>query len=342
MSRFIKYLGSKKLLIPTILDVVRGDDIHTVADLFSGTVRIGYALKQAGYRVISNDLATYSRIAAECYLKADRDKYYEDACRLVEEYNSSSMAVDGWFTQRYAREARFYTPENAMRIEFIRQDIERRELDPILKSVILFSLIEAADSVDSTCGQHMSYLKAYAARALKPLRLRVPELLPQATHGDAEVFQSDANQLVRNIYADAMIIDPPYTSSVDYGAYFHLHETLSLFDNPEVYGVVNKRADCRTKKSNYTSKRKALGEFKDLIDNIKTKKIVVTFSDEAIMTREQIEEILSSRGSVTIIEKDYKRYVGAQIGQFNLNGQRVGEVSHLRNKERIYVVKCTN
>ena len=38
------------------------------------------------------------------------------------------------------------------------------------------------------------------------------------------------------------------------------------------------------------------------------------------------------------IEIDFKRFVGAQIGIHNPSGKKVGEVSHLRNKEYIYVV----
>ena len=38
------------------------------------------------------------------------------------------------------------------------------------------------------------------------------------------------------------------------------------------------------------------------------------------------------------IEHDFKRYVGAKIGIHNPQGRRVGRVSHLRNKEFLYVV----
>jgi len=42
-------------------------------------------------------------------------------------------------------------------------------------------------------------------------------------------------------------------------------------------------------------------------------------------------------GQVAIIENDFKRYVGAQIGIHNLAGEKVGRVSHLRNTEFLYV-----
>ena len=44
------------------------------------------------------------------------------------------------------------------------------------------------------------------------------------------------------------------------------------------------------------------------------------------------------QGKVTTIENEFKRYVGAQIGIYNPQGEKVGKVSHLRNKEYVYVV----
>ena len=38
------------------------------------------------------------------------------------------------------------------------------------------------------------------------------------------------------------------------------------------------------------------------------------------------------------LERDYKRYVGAQIGIYNPAGEKVGAVSHLRNTEFLFVV----
>jgi adenine-specific DNA-methyltransferase len=55
-----------------------------------------------------------------------------------------------------------------------------------------------------------------------------------------------------------------------------------------------------------------------------------------------MESMLASlwdgNGRVLTIENDFKRYVGAQIGIHNPQGQKVGKVSHLRNKEFVYVV----
>ena len=42
-------------------------------------------------------------------------------------------------------------------------------------------------------------------------------------------------------------------------------------------------------------------------------------------------------GHVEVLAFDSKRYVGAQIGIFNPQGEKVGKVSHLRNVEYVLV-----
>ena len=53
-----------------------------------------------------------------------------------------------------------------------------------------------------------------------------------------------------------------------------------------------------------------------------------------------MEKLLSEKGHLQTIELDYKRYVGAQIGIHNPEGDRTGVVSHLKNKEFIYIVSA--
>jgi adenine-specific DNA-methyltransferase len=84
----------------------------------------------------------------------------------------------GWFTQTFCESARFFHPENGARIDAMRDRIEALGLEPELKAIALVSLMEAADRVDSTAGVQMAYMKRWAPRALKPLQLRLPDILP--------------------------------------------------------------------------------------------------------------------------------------------------------------------
>ena len=65
---------------------------------------------------------------------------------------------------------------------------------------------------------------------------------------------------------------------------------------------------------------------------------MVSFSNEGHIDRDDMVQMLSERGEVFVLEQDFKRYVGAQIGIYNPGGDKVGKVSHLRNKEYLFVV----
>jgi adenine-specific DNA-methyltransferase len=334
----IKYIGSKRTLLPAVLEAVAAmPECTTVLDLFSGTSRVGHALKRAGHRVIANDHNAYAATLARCYVAADLETHERDATNLIAEFNALP-GQPGWFTQTFCERARFFQPHNGERIDAIRDAIAAKQLEPELEAVMLVSLMEAADRVDSTCGLQMAYLKQWAPRAHNQLTLRLPELLPRARAGKGEAHQLDALAAASKFEVDVAYLDPPYNQH-SYLSNYHVWESLVLWDRPETYGIACKRVDCRTRKSPFNSKKQFHDALAQLIGSLDAKLLLVSFNNEGYVTREQMEALLSTRGRVTVLSHDYKRYVGAQIGIYNPSGEKVGEVSHLRNLEYLYVVE---
>ncbi|MBL9031636.1 MAG: DNA adenine methylase [Phycisphaerae bacterium] len=337
----IKYIGSKRTLIPTILEAVRrAANAHTVIDLFSGTSRVGHALKAAGYRVLSNDHNTYAATLARCYVQADAEDVVKDARTLVAEFNAMK-GYPGYFTETFCVQSRFFQPKNGERVDAIRDAIASKGLDLELEAVMLVSLMEAADRVDSTTGVQMAYLKSWAPRAHNDLELRVPDVLPRAKHGKGQAFMLDALDAVKQLEGDVAYIDPPYNQHSYLGNY-HVWESLVRWDKPPVYGIACKRVDCRQRQSIFNSRPQFAGVMRRLLAAVRAPVLVVSFNNEGYLGREEMESMLSGlwdgTGKVTTIESDCKRYVGAQIGIYNPQGEKVGKVSHLRNKEYVYVV----
>jgi len=333
----IKYIGSKRKLLPLVLRAVQCvPGARTVLDLFSGTSRVGHALKGLGYRVLANDHNAYAHTLATCYVQADREDVLRDAERLVKEFNQLA-GKPGYFTETFCIKARYFQPKNGERIDAIREAIEAKGLDPELKAVMLVSLMEAADRVDSTTGLQMAYLKKWAPRSFNDLVLRVPNVLPRAKNGKGAAFRMEAIEAAKTLDADVAYIDPPYNQHSYLGNY-HIWETLVLWDKPKVYGVACKRVDCRERKSAFNMKSRCHEAMRKLIESLKAPVLVVSFNNEGFFTREDMESLLGRRGQVTVIEKDYKRYVGAQIGVYNPQGERVGRAGHLRNKEYLFIV----
>jgi adenine-specific DNA-methyltransferase len=337
----IKYLGSKRTLLPTIARIAGAlPEARSVTDLFSGTSRVGHALKQHGFQVFSNDHNAYAATLARCYVQADLESTERAARSLIDEFNRLPPAP-GYFTETFCEKSRFFQPKNGARVDAIREAIQAKSLEPELEAVLLVSLMEAADRVDSTCGVQMAYLKQWAARANNDLSLRLPNVISQPRHGKCQATQADALAAVKNLHSDILYLDPPYNQHSYLGNY-HVWESLILWDKPEVYGIACKRVDCRERKSAFNLRPRFYDAFACIIRSASARLIVVSFNNEGYISREEMETLLSERGSVYVIATDYKRYVGAQIGIYSPRGQLVGEVSHLRNVEYLYIVDTQN
>ncbi|MCW2974334.1 MAG: methyltransferase [Thermoleophilia bacterium] len=333
----IKYLGSKRRLVPRIVDIVgRIPDVRTACDLFTGTTRVAQALKRdLGLHVIANDVASYAEVLAQCYVATDADMVDVGELRAKLDHLAALPPVDGYVTETFCRQARYFQPRNGMRIDAIRAEIDVVAANPTERAILLTSLMEAADRVDSTTGVQMAYLKQWAPRASNDLELRLPELIA----GTGSAVRSDANELAPSLAAqgvDLTYLDPPYNQH-SYAGNYHIWETLVRNDAPETYGIARKRIDVRTSRSDYNSRVRAWDAFSALVESIDTPWLLVSFSDEGFFAREAITELLSQHGETAVAPIDFPRYVGAQIGIHDRKGARVGEVSHVRNTEFLFL-----
>ena len=334
----IKYIGSKRALLAQIAATISGTlpDGGTVCDLFSGSARVGHALKKAGFRVWSNDHNAYAHLLATAYVQADRERWIGKAEAVLAELRTLKPER-GWFTQAFCEDARFFHPDNGAVIDAMRERIAAMALEPELEAIALVALMEATDRVDSTAGLQMAYMKAWAPRALKPLELRMPEVLPAVAGGSCRATRADAVEIAPEVGADLVYLDPPYNQHSYLGNY-HCWESLVLWDKPETYGVANKRVDVRTRKSAFNSRPGIGPALKAVIEGVKAPNLVVSFNDEGYLSRDQLVEMLSARGEVQVIEIARPRYVGARIGIHNPKGEKVGSVGRLRNVEYLFVV----
>ncbi len=333
----IKYLGSKRVLLPWILAVVASlPRVRSVLDLFSGTSRVGHALKARGYRVIANDHLAFAHVLARCYVQADRERWAVPAARLLAELERLP-GRPGYVTETFCLRSRFFHPRNGARIDAIREAIAARDLDPELEAILLASLLEAADRVDSTAGVQMAYLKRWAPRAGQPLALRLPALLPRPAEGPCRALGCDALEAAGTVEADLAYLDPPYNQHSYLGNY-HVWESLVRWDKPPVYGVACKRIDCRTRKSPFNSRRRAAEALREVVQTLRCRYLLVSFNDEGHLSREALLGVLRERGRVAVLARPHPRYVGARIGIHNPRGERVGRIGRLENREFLFLV----
>jgi adenine-specific DNA-methyltransferase len=328
----IKYLGSKRRLVPVLGAIATLAGARRALDLFTGTTRVAQELKRRGAHVTAVDSARYAEVFAQCYVALDGATVDVAA---IEEALRDLMArppVDGYFTETFCVRSRFVQPDNGRRIDAMRDAIERDYRDSWMYPVLLTSLVEAADRVDSTTGVQMAYVKQWADRSYRPIAPRVPELVS----GPGVALRADAVDAVASLGPfDLAYLDPPYNQH-RYFTNYHVWETLVAWDAPEHYGVACKRVDARdpSTKSVFNDRRAMPSAFAKIIRDVDAELVVASYNNESWVAIDELEAAGRARdGAVATLAFDSRRYVGAQIGIHNPDGEKVGEVSHLRNVE---------
>jgi adenine-specific DNA-methyltransferase len=334
LSEGVKYAGSKRRLLPRILELAERTGALSVLDGFSGTTRVSQAFARSGYRVVANDIATWSGIFATCYLQGHQGGV--DYGSLIDHLNNLAPR-DGWFTEHYGGQAgegmsiardglkKPWQVHNTRKLDAIREEIDKLGLQTVERSVALSSLMLALDRVDNTVGHHASYLKNWAARSYRDLQLEVPRLVDgeQEHQVLCEDILNCCNQDV-----DLAYYDPPYGSNnekmppsrVRYASYYHLWTTVCLNDQPSLFGKSLRRLDSsdRCKPSVFEEFRRnpetgrflAVEQIERLLAETRAHWIIFSYSSGGRATARDLRSVIAKHGKlVDVVQVDYRRHV---------------------------------
>jgi adenine-specific DNA-methyltransferase len=114
----------------------------------------------------------------------------------------------------------------------------------------------------------------------------------------------DANELIEEVECDVLYLDPPYNHR-QYGANYHVLETIAAYDHPELRGVTGMRDYPR---SRYCKPSGARGALEHLITSARARHILMSYNDEGVLSLEEIRRILSLRGEPKTFSHAYSRF----------------------------------
>lgn len=319
---FLRYIGSKLNLLNTLDTFIQENTNGTeksFLDLFSGSNTVALHFKKK-YEVYTNDLLYFSFVLAKAKIENNEPLNFNKLELLgisnpLDYLQNTEIKLNniGYYEQSYSPTGNkmYFTVENAKRIDFIRETIEKWKIEDLLTEkeyfYLLSSLIEAIPFISNITGTYGAFLKHWDKRALKKLTLEPINVINNNKNNKA--YNKDSNELIKEISADIVYLDPPYNKR-QYASNYHVLENIARHNKPILKGVTN-LFDYKPLKSDYSIQKKAYQALDDLLQNINATHIFLSYNNEGIISEAEITKLLSKysiNGKVTVEKIPYRKY----------------------------------
>ena len=329
----MRYIGNKENILDKIHSILieHGVSGNSFFDFFSGTTNVARYYKKLGYKIYSSDVMYMSFCLQKAYIENGEEpafrellpqininsaKFFASSLELILEYLDSIPDVKGFIFNNYtpegtkdlARPRMYFSNENGMRIDAIRQQIELWHTKNLITDseyyILLACLIETISFYANVAGVYAAFHKKWDPRAVKRLAMRSIEIIPNSTKN--YVHYGDSLDLVDDYKVDILYLDPPYNER-QYLPNYHIVETIAAYDNPEIRGVTGMRG-YDNKKSTFCNAKTALRDLELVAKNAKYKYLVLSYNTEGIMPQCEIINTLSKYGEVILEEFQYLRF----------------------------------
>lgn len=306
-----RYIGSKARVVEAIASSIGSPNgTGRFVDLFCGTgvvaetaASLGWkvhlndhlhsAVIMAGARIIGLEQAQFSRLGGYAQALKKLNNIAPRKGFVWREYSPASARTIGF-------ERRYFTEENAARIDSIRKQIgtwtAHGLIDANEERVLIADLLSATNRVANIAGTYGCFLSKWQSQANYRLALRPREFKEQST--DVTTSVKDAAHVA--VMADDLVyLDPPYTKR-QYASYYHLLETISLGDEPVVEGVSGLRP-WKDKASDYCYKTRALDALSNLVRNLDADRVLLSYSEDGHVPIGALTEQMTAIGQVNPI-----------------------------------------
>jgi adenine-specific DNA-methyltransferase len=335
----VRYIGSKARVAQTLASLVGDPGEGRFVDAFSGTGCVAAAAADMGWSVVVNDLLpsaismSIGALVGAGNVRFENLGGYQDAVKRLNNVPSEAGFIHAEYSpasrRRAGVERRYFTEENAARIDAMRSQIRLWSGGGLLsrfeEELLLADLMQAANHVANIAGTYGCFLRHWTTQALRPIFVAPRELHARRTSMEAIV--GDVSTL-ETVAADVLYLDPPYTKR-QYGAYYHILETIHAGDVPQVFGVTGLRP-WQDKASEFCYKTKALDALTKLVTRTRANRILLSYSNEGHVPQTRLIAALEQFGHVII-------HNVAPIGRYRPNARASATASTVNE----FVVEVT-
>ena len=342
-NQLIPYIGNKRKLLGLIQKALHkvgvGPDA-TFLDVFAGSGVVSRMAKRMGFRVVANDWEPYSFEISKCCIQCNKAPEFRHLDGYVSALNrlNTLPPVEDWITKHLCpadddnydilTDRLFYTRSNGMIMDAMRVEIAQWEdsglISPLEKACLLTPMLYQASYTSNTSGVFKGFHNGWGGQTGTALYRILSDfhLKPIIFHDngkDNRVFKVDSADLANaledsQVKAEVAYLDPPYNQH-PYGSNYHVLNTVALWDKPVLSERIegrNKaaiREDWRTqRRSAYNHRREATAAYADLMNSLKARYLLTSYSTDGMVPLKELVETCISRGQTDFVLQGYKRY----------------------------------
>jgi len=319
VSRFpeLRYMGSKRRLLPWIHQVLHELDFETALDPFSGSQSVSYLMKAMGRQVVSSDFLNFSATIGKAII--------ENSAMNIDLKAISILMQNSQDTQNFIQRTFsgvFFSVDDLRFLDRICANLPRLEekyQHAVAMSALLRSCVKRQPrGVFTISGDLAKY-----DDGRRDLKLSLEEhFLEQIEAFNQAIFSNgQRNRALRDdVFSvdqreiDLVYLDPPYVPRSDDNCYikrYHFLEGLSCYWRGMTIHHSTKVKKIPKKYTPFSYRRTALYAFEQMFERFRKQKIVLSYSSNGYPDLNELISLLErTKRSIYVFKRDHRYHFG--------------------------------
>lgn len=313
----LRYMGSKRRLLPWIHGVLNALDFETGMDPFSGSTAVSYLIKAMDRRAIASDFLNLSATLGKALIENNTVHLDGPAVKLLlAESSNTHHFIEKTFS------GIFYTPEDLRFLD--RVSCNLRLLDNSYQQALAMSALMRScvkrqpRGVFTISGDLSKY-----DDGRRDLRLSVEEhffeqieIFNEAVFNNGRRNRAERGDVfkVSTRGVDLVYLDPPYVPRADDNCYikrYHFLEGLSCYWQGLDIDYSTKVRKIPKRFTPFSYRKKAAEAFEKLFQRFGKQKIVLSYSSNGYPDLDQLTDILKkTKSDVRVFKRDHTYHFG--------------------------------
>jgi adenine-specific DNA-methyltransferase len=313
----LRYMGSKRRLLPWIREVLDKLDFETVLDPFSGSNAVSYLIKAMDRRAIASDFLNLSATIGKALIENNAVHIDGPAMKaLMSKPANTHHFIEANFT------GIFFTPEDLRFLD--RVSCNLRQLDnPYQQALAMAALVRSCvkrqpRGVFTISGDLSKY-----DDGRRDLRLSIEEHFFEQVEAYNEAVFSNGRKnrsYRKDVFkigtrgVDLVYLDPPYVPRADDNCYikrYHFLEGLSCYWQGLDIDYSTKVRKIPKRFTPFSYRSQACDAFERLFDRFAKQKVVLSYSSNGYPDLDKLTALLKkTKRDIRVFRRDHRYHFG--------------------------------